>query len=80
MRVLLRSCPNGDQYVWKKAEMKDARTLFDCNSERAFDISEEDLKHSEWEDYEIGGMDIFYDEKRKSIHIEFNIEIDEEEM
>ena len=27
MRVLLRSCPNGDQYVWKKAEMKDARTF-----------------------------------------------------
>lgn len=27
MRVLLRSRPNGDQYVWKKAEMKDARTF-----------------------------------------------------
>lgn len=55
-------------------------SIFDCNSEKAFDISEEDLRHSEWEDYEIGGMDIFYDEKRKSIHVEFNIEIDEEEI
>ena len=27
MRVLLRSCSNGDQYVWKKAEMKDAKTF-----------------------------------------------------
>lgn len=34
-------------------------SIFDCNSEKAFDISEEDLRHSKWEDYEIGGMDIF---------------------
>lgn len=27
MRVLLRSCRNGEQYVWKKAEMKNANTF-----------------------------------------------------
>lgn len=54
-------------------------SIFDCNSEKAFNISEEDLRYSEWENYEIGGMDIWYDEKKKCIHIKFNIEIDEED-
>jgi hypothetical protein len=52
-------------------------SIFDCNSEKTFNISEEE--YSEWENYEIGGMDIWYDEKKKCIHIEFNIEIDEED-
>lgn len=54
-------------------------SIFDCNSEKAFNISEEGLRYSEWEEYKIWDMDFWYDEKKKCIHIEFNIEIDEEE-
>ena len=63
-------------------------TLFDCNlqdvisvatdeSLNAIELSREDLLYSEYADYEISSMDMWIDKGR--IHIEFNIEIDEEE-
>lgn len=63
-------------------------TLFDCNteevvsvvtdeSENAIELSRDDLLWSDYADYEIGSMDMWIDKGR--IHIEFNIEIDEEE-
>lgn len=54
-------------------------SIFDCNSEKTFDISGSDLTYSKWADYEVVGIDIFYDANKKSVHVEFNIEIDEEE-
>ena len=63
-------------------------TLFDCNSEDLVsvdtdeagvvtELSRSDLWYSDYADYEIGSTDMWIDKGR--IHIEFNIEIDEEE-
>jgi hypothetical protein len=63
-------------------------TLFDCNSEELVfmatedaentcEFSRDDLMCSEYADYEIGSMDMWVDGGK--IHIEFNIEIDEED-
>lgn len=63
-------------------------TLFDCNTEgvvsmdtddmdNATEFSRDDLLYSKYADYEIGSTDVWIDKGR--IHIEFNIEIDEEE-
>ena len=63
-------------------------TLFDCNTgelvmvvtdeaENAIELSRDDLLMSDYADYEIGSMDIWVDKGR--IHIEFNIEVEEEE-
>lgn len=62
-------------------------TLFDCNSqdvlmvvtdesENAIELSRDDLLFSDYADYEVGGMDVWIDEGR--VHIEFNIDVDEE--
>lgn len=62
-------------------------TLFDCNteelvsigtdeSENAIQFTSEDLLYSDYADYEIGGVDMWIDEGK--IHIEFNIDVDEE--
>lgn len=62
-------------------------TLFDCNTEdvvfmatdeaeNTCEFSRDDLLYSEYADYEIGSMDMWVDKGR--IHIEFNIEIEEE--
>lgn len=64
-------------------------TLFDCNteevvsiitdeSENATEFSRDDLLYSNYADYEIGSMDMWIGNGR--IHIEFNIEIEEEEF
>lgn len=64
-------------------------TLFDCNSEElvfmATDDAEntcqfgrDDLLYSEYSDCEIGSIDMWVDNGK--IHIEFNIEIDEEDF
>ena len=63
-------------------------TLFDCNTEEvtmipteesefATELSRKDLLCSRYADYEIGSMDMWIDKGR--IHVEFNIEIDEED-
>ena len=63
-------------------------TLFDCNSEDLVsvdtdeagvvtELSRSDLWYSDYVDCEIGGVDMWIDGDK--IHIEFNIEIDEEE-
>lgn len=63
-------------------------TLFDCNteevlmiatdeSENAVELSREDLIYTNYADYEIGSMDMWI--SNGQIHIEFNIEIDEED-
>ena len=62
-------------------------TLFDCNTEDVIfmatdeaentcEFSRDDLLFSDYADYEIGSMDMWVDKGR--IHIEFNIEIEEE--
>ena len=64
-------------------------TLFDCNSqevlmvatdesENAMELSRDDLLFSEYADYEVEGMDVWIDKGR--VHIEFNIDIDEEDQ
>ena len=64
-------------------------TLFDCNkedivfmatdeAENTCEFNRDDLLYSEYADYEIGSTDVWIDKGR--IHIEFNIEIDEEEF
>ena len=64
-------------------------TLFDCNSEEvmsmdtdeeenATEFNRDDLLYSEYADYEIGSMDMWIANGR--IHIEFNIEVEEEEF
>jgi hypothetical protein len=62
-------------------------TLFDCNKEDLVSVETDDgettqleateLLYSEYADYEIGGTDMWIDDGK--IHIEFNIEIDEDE-
>ncbi len=63
-------------------------TLFDCNTEdvvsmdtddmdNATEFNRDELLYSEYADYEIGSTDMWI--AKGSIHIEFNIEIDEEE-
>ena len=63
-------------------------TLFDCNteevlmiatdeSENATELSKDDLIYTHYADYEIGSMDMWI--ANGQIHIEFNIEIDEED-
>ena len=63
-------------------------TLFDCNkedvvfmatddAENTCEFNRDDLLWSEYADYEIGSMDMWIDKGR--IHIEFNIEIEEED-
>ena len=63
-------------------------TLFDCNSqdvlmvvtnesENAIELSRDDLLFSDYADYEVGGVDVWIDKGR--IHIEFNIDVDEED-
>lgn len=62
-------------------------TLFDCNSqevlmvvtdesENAIELSRDDLLYSNYADCEVGGMDVWIDKGR--VHIEFNIDVDEE--
>ena len=64
-------------------------TLFDCNSEElvsmdtdefenATEFSRDDLAYSKYDDCEIGSIDMWVDNGK--IHIEFNIEIDEEDF
>ena len=64
-------------------------TLFDCNSEEVVfmatdeaentcEFSRDDLLYNECSDYDILSMDI-WEEKDGGIHIEFNIEIEEDE-
>lgn len=64
-------------------------TLFDCNSsevifvateeaENALELSRDELLYSDYADYEIASIDMWIDKGR--IHIEFNIEIEEEEF
>lgn len=64
-------------------------TLFDCNSEELVfmatedaentcEFGKDDLLYSEYSDYEIGSMDMWVGDDRL-IHIEFNIEVDEED-
>lgn len=63
-------------------------TLFDCNTEALVIVNTDDgekvrleateLLYSKYADYEIGGIDMWIDEGK--IHIEFNIEIDEEDF
>ena len=63
-------------------------TLFDCNSqevlmvatdesENAIELSRDDLLFSDYADCEVGGIDVWIDKGR--IHIEFNIDVDEED-
>lgn len=57
-------------------------SLFDCNTEdlvtMATEFSRDDLLLSEYVDYEICSVDMWIDKGR--IHIEFNIEVEEEEF
>lgn len=63
-------------------------TLFDCNTEELVSVCTDEgiktqleaseLLYSEYADYEIGGTDMWIDNDK--IHIEFNIEIDEEDF
>ena len=64
-------------------------TLFDCNSEDLMSVdtdeagitttlSRSDLWYSKYSDYEICSMDMWVEDDGR-IHIEFNIEVDEEE-
>lgn len=63
-------------------------TLFDCNTEEIVvisteesefvtELSRDDLLYSRYADCEIGSMDMWVDKGR--IHIEFNVELDEED-
>lgn len=63
-------------------------TLFDCNTEdvvfmatdeaeNTCEFNRDDLLYSEYADYTIGSVDVWIDKGR--IHVEFNIEIEEEE-
>ena len=63
-------------------------TLFDCNSEELVfmatedaentcEFNRDDLMYSEYSDYEIGSMDMWVGEDGL-IHIEFNIEVEED--
>ena len=63
-------------------------TIFDCNKEdlvsmdtdeceNVTEFSRDDLAYSKYEDYEIGSIDMWVDNGK--IHIEFNIEVDEED-
>lgn len=63
-------------------------TLFDCNTEEVVsmdtdefenitEFSRDDLLYSKYADYEIGSTDMWV--SNGGIHIEFNIEIDEED-
>ena len=63
-------------------------TLFDCNTQQnvSMDTDEadnakefwrDDLLYSEYADYEVGGVDVWIEKGR--IHIEINIEINEED-
>lgn len=64
-------------------------TVFDCNKDELvliatddgdkYDLTRDELLWSHVSDYEIGGTDIFYDEKQKCVRIEFNIDYEEEE-
>ena len=64
-------------------------TLFDCNteevvsmdtdeSENVTEFSRDDLLYSDYADYEIGSVDMWIGNGR--IHVEFNIEVEEEEF
>lgn len=63
-------------------------TVFDCNTEELVSIvtddgatnelSETDLLYSPYADYEVGSVDMWVDNGK--IHIEFNIEVDEEDF
>lgn len=64
-------------------------TIFDCNTEElvsmdtdecenATKFSRDDLTYSKYDDYEIGSIDMWIDNGK--IHIEFNIEVDEEDF
>lgn len=62
-------------------------TLFDCNTEELMKVETDDgekiqleatdLLYSDYSDYEIGGIDMWVDDGNQ-IHIEFNIEVEEE--
>ena len=61
-------------------------TIFDCNKGdlisvdtddgKKTDLNIDELLYSDYADYEIGGTDMWIDNGK--IHIEFNIEVDEE--
>lgn len=66
-------------------------TLFDCNSEdvvfmatdesdNTCELSRDDLLFSEYADYEICSIDMWFEKDKDRIHIELNIEIEEEEF
>lgn len=62
-------------------------TMFDCNKgdlisidtddREKTDLNIDELLYSDYADYEIGGTDMWIDNRK--IHIEFNIEVDEED-
>ena len=63
-------------------------TLFDCNTEdvvsmdtdefeNATEFSRDDLLFSKYADYEVGSVDMWA--SKGVIHVEFNIEVEEEE-
>lgn len=63
-------------------------TIFDCNSEEVVSIvtddgesetefSRDDLLFSDYADYEVGSVDMWAN--KGVIHVEFNIEVEEEE-
>lgn len=65
-------------------------TLFNLNTEEVVfmatdeadstcEFNRDDLLYSECSDYEICSMDMWIDKEQNIIHIEFNIEIEEEE-
>ena len=77
---IVEAIPEGSDVIY---------TLFDCNSqdvlmvvtdesENAIELSRDDLLFSDYADYEVGGMDVWIDKGRA--HIEFNIDVDEEDF
>ena len=64
-------------------------TVFDCNSDDVMEFETEnglkkelnidELMESVAADYEIGGIDMWFDNTDRVIHIEFNIDYDNED-
>ncbi len=63
-------------------------SVFDCNTEdvlsfetdegRKKDLNIDEIAECNASDYKIGGIDMWMDEKLRKIHIEFNIDFEEE--
>lgn len=59
-------------------------TVFDCNTEECVNIDGKtlfeatELQYSEYANYEICSMDMWIDDEKR-IHIEFNIEVEEDD-